>query len=427
MRRTAPLFLVALLCAPAFAQQRFLITDRTNKKIFLLHDINNNGVIDEPAELSVWWDATNAAGLPAPVSLASLSVRSDGLVVLGDNGSGRAIYFFRDLDANGNAQGAGESAIVVNSSNGSGVIFNSPQGIGFNTNGNVFISNSGTTGTNDEVYLLQDFNSNGSFQDAGDILPYVAIWPGGLSGNTAFVPFEIYFDQNNVGYVRDSGATTHGVYRFSDSNNNGRADDSGEIAAYFTTGNSSGLTIGAGFSLEPDRFRPGSLYTINVVTGPTTQQFIRLTDINNDNSANGSGEAVVAYSTTESSFTPNDLLSLSNGDLLFTEVIGKKVYRLHDANTNNSFETAATERSVFFANSGSLAADVRHMVALPTACTGDVNDDGRTDGADIDLFVAIILNPSAFSAWTRNAADVNCNGVVDTDDIGPMVTRLLGA
>ena len=102
----------------ALGQSRFIINDRTNDCMHVLHDVNGNGVIDEPDEVHLWFDATNAAGTPGPANPTCLAIRPDGLVVMGDQGN-RVVYFFRDLNGDGDAQDVDESCIAADATNAS--------------------------------------------------------------------------------------------------------------------------------------------------------------------------------------------------------------------------------------------------------------------------------------------------------------------
>lgn len=56
---------------------------------------------------------------------------------------------------------------------------------------------------------------------------------------------------------------------------------------------------------------------------------------------------------------------------------------------------------------------------------GDLNCDGLVDNEDIDPFVLAITNPAAYAAAWPNCnimnADINCDGLVDNEDIDPFV------
>src|SRR5262249_19761780 len=153
----------------------------------------------------------------------------DRLVAFGDNDSTRRCsYLLRDADGNGNANGAAESKVVADGTNAGGLIFNSPNGAAFDSRGRLYICNAGSAGGGaDAIYRLVDLDNNGDFNGAGEITEYVGV-PFFGPGNGSYSPFEIVMDANDVMYMHDSGAATHGVYRFQDLDHNGRADDAGE-------------------------------------------------------------------------------------------------------------------------------------------------------------------------------------------------------
>src|SRR5690606_1370871 len=125
-----------------------------------------------------------------------------------------------------------------------------------------------------------------------------------------------------AGFLRNSSASLHGVYRFLDLDGNGRADDPGEFAPFWDLSGASGVTPSAGFPLELDAARPGALYTHQIATGGI-DQIVRLMDLNGDGDAQDPGEALIAYSTGETGFTLIDLVSLPDGRVLLTDNSGK--------------------------------------------------------------------------------------------------------
>ena len=88
---------------PALGQSRYLLTDRVGDAVFSVWDQDGNGVINEPGEVSLYFNAGNAAGTPAATTLTGMAVRPDGLVVVGDS-AGRQILSFRDQAAHGLAR-----------------------------------------------------------------------------------------------------------------------------------------------------------------------------------------------------------------------------------------------------------------------------------------------------------------------------------
>lgn len=63
-----------------------------------------------------------------------------------------------------------------------------------------------------------------------------------------------------------------------------------------------------------------------------------------------------------------------------------------------------------------------HTLCLP----GDVNRDGLVNNFDIDLFVAVLIDPGSATAAGRCAADANRDGGVDNFDIDAFVALVIG-
>jgi hypothetical protein len=379
-----------------------LVADRTAHKIWRLTDDNNNGTI-EPNEVHVWFDGTNAAGTPGIGTLGAVGSRpSDDTIVAGDSVN-HVYYWFRDLDQNGDALGVGESKVILTAANAGGAAVNAPSGVAFFPNGDFLICNSGTTSNPDGIYRLTNPNGAGSYDGAGSVINWVTNWPGFGVGNSPYVPFETVVDRHSVGYVRSTG-TNNGVYKFADTNGNGHADDTGEFIPYFNSSNQSGITLAAGFALEIDLARPSSFYTLQVATGGV-DQLIRLTDLDLNGDANGPGEAVMVYSTAESGFSSNDIISLSNGDVLISDVTSAnlRIIRLHDIDGDGLF-TGPGERTTFFSAAGTGVLDVRQMVLLHPHCLADFNLSGGVEVQDIFDFL------SAWFAGCIGQTSAPCNG-----------------
>jgi hypothetical protein len=418
MKSAAVIALAAFGAASAqsLAGISVLVGDRTAHKIWRLTDINNDGVISAN-EVFVWYDETNAAGTPAisnPVAFGTRS--SDYLVIVGDQAT-HQYYAFQDLNGDGDALDAGESRVMLDAGNASGAVTNSPTGVGFFPNGDIMVCNSGTTTTPDAVYRLHDLNSDGRYQDPGEATPWVTLWPGFGAGNSPYVPFETVVDSNSSGYLRSTG-TNNGIYRFADLNANGRADDAGEFNPWFTSVNASGITLSAGFALELDRDRSGAFYMLQVASGGV-DQLIRVRDSNGNGNANDAGEATLVYSTGESGFASNDLLSLSGGDVLISDVTanGKRVIRLHDLDGDGLF-TSPGERTDFFVAGSGPVLDTRQLALVPSPpyCgSADFNCDGDlgTD-LDIEVFFACLAG-NCPGGTCLNSADFNGDGDIGTD------------
>jgi hypothetical protein len=436
MKPAAVLALTAALVSigsGAYAGVTILVADRTAHKIWRLTDANSNGII-EPNEVFVWFDGTNAAGTPNISNIGAFALRStDNLVVAGDIAL-HQYYAFQDLNNDGDAQDPGESRVIITASNASGAATQVPSGVAFMANGDLLIDNSGsgtTTVFPDAIYRCHDIDGDGLYQSAGEITPWVTDGPSGFgSGNGPFVPQDLLIDASGVGFLHNAGGVNPGVYKFQDGNGNGRADDAGEFTPWFTAANLSGVTVSAGFPLEPDTARFGSLYYLQTATGSVDQVY-RLTDLDHNGDANGVGEAVLVYSTAEANFTSNDLLIMPGGaDLLVSDVTTKRIIRLTDLDGDGLF-TSPGERSDFFLAGAGPVLDTRQMVRMRDiyACgSADFNCDGDygTD-ADIEAFFECLGGNCPHFPCT-NTADFNGDGDVGTDaDIETFFRVLAGA
>lgn len=384
MRRVPALCLIALAAAPAAAQHRFLIADRTNDAIWRLNDANANRVIEEPGEINLFFNSTNAAGTLGSLTQNCQAIRRDGLIAIGDSDSTRRnVILMRDLNGDGDALDAGESRVVFDSTNASGIILSAPQGAAFDSRGRIHMSNAGSAAAGaDAIYRFVDLNGDGDFQDAGEITEYVGV-PYFGAGNGPRVPIEIVLDRQDVLWMRESSAGFFGVYRFQDLTGNGRADDAGEATTFFDTTNLSLITVSAGFGIDLDPIRPGSIYFHNLGAGSNDQVF-RLTDLNADGDANDAGEAVVVYATAEAGFTSVDVLALYDGRIIVTDASAQRAVLLTDLDADGLF-TGAGERTTFFGNTSLFAGTLRQANIL--ACPADWDHDKSVTPADVASFI----------------------------------------
>jgi hypothetical protein len=407
-----------------------VITDRAMNSLWILHDRNGNGVIDEPEEVTRFFGPGAAAGIPNIDNPNTIATRmSDGLVAVGDQ-IHRNVYLMKDFNRASGAMGPGEAWIGVDATNASGHSFAFPTGATFGPDGILYITNAGNSFGPDMIYRLEDLDGDGRFQSAGEVTTYVGEGAFG-PGNGPYVPYEIFFDPTTspvVGYMRNTAANLHGVYRFVDLNGNGRADDPGEFTVFFNASNASGLATAAGFPIEPDRARPRipgvrgvSMYYMQTVSSPTRRQFIRLTDLNDDGDAQDAGEAVLVYETAETGFTPIDFISLPDGRVLVSDNSAKKVWVFRDLDNDGLFNSPG-ERSEFFSNSMNTVGDIRAMDLYPILCYA--NCDFST--------VSPVLNVEDFTCFINRYAlgdpYANCDGsttepVLNVEDFTCFINR----
>ena len=398
----------------ALAQDQFIMPDRTNDSVYRLRDVDHDGVItNTAAEVFLFFSSANAAGTVGPNNPTTQAVSPCRFVAVGDQGIG-SVFLLKDLNDDGDAQDAGESIVFAGPGNASSVSLAFPSGAAFDSQCRLYIVNAGNASGNDGIYRLVDGNGNGNAMDAGEITPYVTDGPSGFgAGNGPFSPQEIFFDANDVGYLHNSSTGLHGIYRFADIDSSGRADDAGEMTVYFDSTNLSGITVSAGFGMEPDRAHPGSMYFHQTATGGIDQIY-RMTDGNNDLDANDAGEALLVYSNAAAGFTSVDILSLPDGDVLITDNSGITVARLHDGNGNGDFLDAG--ESTNLVGGPGVIVQARQIDILPR--TGDVVVSGFVNVADL-LRIITIWGPS--NGCTL--ADINCDGQVGVSDLLAVITH----
>ncbi len=409
-----------LLLAPATAGAqlpRFLLVDRDSDVIWLVRDANGDGVIDA-SEVAPWFDATNAAGTPGLANPGSLAVRRGGLTIVGDGDSTRrAINIFLDRNHDGDALDAGESAQGANLFAASDISFGSPQGAAFDADGYAYIANASNAAGLDAIYRLVDLDGDGLFMSFGEIVEVVGAPAFGSSSGSSFNPAAIVFI-GAAGYMRNSGANFHGVYRFEDLDGNGRADDPGEFTGFWTLTpeNLSGVTPAAGLTLEVDRARPGSLYTLQTGAGGV-DQLVRLTDADGSGAAHEPGEAVIVYANDASGFTASGIASLPDGRVILTEARGS-VLLLTDLDGDGAF-TGEGESQVILSEIEAVAA-ARQVALFP--CPGDWNQDLTVNSNDISAFLTDWLD--AVAAGTIQA-DMDASGTTNSADIAEFLTAWL--
>ncbi len=431
-----------LSCAPvAFAgphHLRLLVLENNaaGSKLWLLTDANDDGVISEGApdgdEVALFFDSSNASGVPLSSNPNGLHARRNGEIAVGDF-TNRNILILQDLNGNGDAQdvvaGVPEARVFAHGSVWSN--FNSPFGLLFDQCNDLLVSNSGNTTTPDGVFLLQDLNADGDADDGlggptPELSSFCTASPIG-PGNTSSVPSEMVRVGNAI-YIRDSAAVNAGnagitgVNRLVDlAPQNRNANDPGELTSFVTFGNASGVSLGAGFSIDVDPVHAGALYFNQTVSVPasSTDQIIRAQDLNFDNDAMDPGEAVIAYSNTEgSAFNIADFMALPDGSLLVADSASKKIFRLADSNSDGTFASDNSERTVVFNNSLSRIASIRRIARLPDFCQADLDNDGDAtvaipdNAVDINdlLFFLIAFESGSLDADVDNGSG---QGVAD--------------
>jgi len=390
-----------------------LLTDPAGKAVWLLRDADQSRTVSA-AEVKPFFDASNASGVAAITTHSCLTTRRDGVVIVGDGATGR-IVFLRDLNHDMDANDAGEARVVAGPGNASGVVFSSPTGAAFDPQGRLFISNSGTgsatTGTPDAVYVLTDLNGDGTFMGPGEITTVIGSAFFG-TGNGVYSPQETLFTPGGVGYLRNSSAGKHGVYRFQP----GSPGITASPSVFFDASNRDGLGAFTGFALVLDNADVNTMYTLQIATG-SNDQILRLRDANANATALDANEPKVLWQSAESNFTSYDLLVLDDKTFLVSDMTGRRVIALRDKNADGDMIDSG-ERWDYFATGTGGVNDVRQSAAY-RACIADFNGDGNLDFTDVDDFIA------DFEAG-RISADVNGDAALDFQDFDTLIQAFEG-
>lgn len=156
-----------------------------------------------------------------------------------------AIYITRDLNNNGNARDIGESAVYFDGNNLSGLATPSKSvfSIFQSHTGHVYIGDGGS----DQVYRLSDNNADGDAQDANE----AKVWfsEANVGGYTLPTPNSIYEAKDNALYIVNAGTKkrpTDAVYRTVDLNSDGDANDGGEASVWLNLSTLASSTAGVG-------------------------------------------------------------------------------------------------------------------------------------------------------------------------------------
>lgn len=424
MKLTSHMLAAATLLTPLAtalaAGEKILVADRDLDVVWMLHDANSNGTIED-SEVSLFWSGANASGTPVPGTWTAMAIRADGRIGVGDS-TQRFVMSMHDFNHDGDAQDVGESWVVA--TNTTWNCFGSPSGIAFDTRGTMFVNNSGNGGVPvDGIFKLTDLNADGDCEDTVDGVPergeYCVAPPIG-PGNTAYVPFEMTYAGGSL-YHRDSGSGVQGVWKTTDLNDDGDANDPGEFVGFAINGNASSFTFTAGLVVEPDLASERALYTIQVVSG--ADQLIRVVDVNDDGDAMDAGEITLVYSTAEANYSPTDILCLPDGSVLIGDSTGKKIYRLSDANNDGLFDQS--ERSTWFNNAALTVSDFRRLVLVPAFCPADLDSgngagipDGGVDINDLLFFLTKFEEGATAADLDNDGQDpAQPDGGVDINDL----------
>lgn len=308
-------------------------------------------------------------------------------------------------DRNGDGTAEGEASVFFDATNASGL--QGPTNNIFSVtqarDGSVFLGD----GDTDSVYRLTDLNGDGDAQDADEaVVWFSAENAGGLSTVT---PNGIAEGANGAIYIANAGVSSapqDAIYRTQDLNGDGDANDEGEATVWLDV--QTLIDTAVPFDLSFD----GDVAYLSDLTGTATDVIWRIEDTNGDGVI-GQGEAVEFISDDMNFGAPVDISNAvaADGALYTSTWIGPdefKVYRLQDVDGSGRIDQQYEATEVW--NNKAMVGDSAAQIGFSIA----VDDDGR-----------VFLNANDFDGNTTVIALENLNGDGDFLDAGE--TTLFGS
>lgn len=193
----------------------------------------------------------------------------------------------------------------------------------------------------DAIYLTQDFNQNGNANDLGEINVFFdGTNASGLANPTGNV-FTLLQSRQDFLYYGDGD--TDSVYRLLDTNNDGDALDIGEANLWFSADNANAFPL-----LTPNGLAEGSdgaIYIVEADTfGSPSGDFVyRTEDLNGDGDANDAGESSIwlDLQALNPSSSPFEITFIGNVAYITDTAGGSPViYRAEDVDGSGAIDAA---------------------------------------------------------------------------------------
>jgi len=264
------------------------------------------------------------------------------------------VYITRDLNANGNANDAGEATVYFDASNLSGLLTpsNSVFSLFQSHTGHVYIGDGGS----DSVYRLSDWNADGDAQDAGE----ARVWfsEANAGGYTLPTPNSVYEAQDGALYVVNAGTRsrpTDAIYRTSDLNNDGDANDLGEAAIWLDLSTLASATVGGAVADNKSSafdvtFIGDTAYVADLMGGETDTIFMARDE---DGSGSIDADELNVFIDDDNLFgvsVATGLVSDEAGSLYTLESGSSKdqsIFRLNDLNGNGVIDDASEVQEIW--------------------------------------------------------------------------------
>lgn len=242
------------------------LADQTLDTLYLTQDLSGDGDANDPLEVSVYFDGTNASGLSDPTSNIFTVLQGERAVYYGDGGT-YSVYRLIDYNRDGDALDIQEANVWFDASNSASLPLLTPNGLAQDSTGAIYIVEADTVGTpnGDFVYRTEDLNGDGDANDVGE----ASVWLDLKELNPNSSPFEITFI-DDVAYIIDSvGGDPNVIYRAED------LDSSGSIEANEVSILVDETQAPIDFGLDSDR---KSLFTVELIDFAEPQSVFKIED-----------------------------------------------------------------------------------------------------------------------------------------------------
>lgn len=223
---------------PPIQSEILFVTDPDLDHVYQCRDYNHDGNYNSVGETTVLYDdLIGTIALDEPICITA---DPDDTLFVGDTGR-HFIVAINDRDGDGDANDAGEHVVYFDgdpnspSFNGSGIVMLNPRSVALRFLNRLWVAN-GKTGAGDHssILLLEDHNSDGDANDAGEAVEYWVPLPAGALGD--FSPEHVEVGIDGHVYVLEDGTTgvrPRGITKLVDTNGSGTIDLAGEATSFF--------------------------------------------------------------------------------------------------------------------------------------------------------------------------------------------------
>ncbi|MEL4896960.1 hypothetical protein [Crocosphaera sp. Alani8] len=308
--------------------------DQRLDKIFLNQDLNGDGDANDPLEVSVYFDETNASGLTDPTGNVFTIFQSDSGAVFYGDGDSDSVYLLFDGNLDGDALDPGEAVVWFTDSQSTPLP--TPNGVAQGGDGAIYIVNAGTgSSPEDRVYRTVDLNGDNDALDEGES----SVWLDLQILNPSSSAFDIEFI-GDVAYISDLvGGDDDLIYRVEDLDGNGTIS-ANEANIFIQDGNPFGVPLDFGIAVDEE-----SVYTWESLDTEGPQSVYRLQDQDGSGDINAANEAIEVWNTDAlpSGFNSFSGFSIAVGpdkELVVTSNGGESennLFRLVDSNMDGDY------------------------------------------------------------------------------------------